>query len=63
MLIVRQHELCPAHPDGLHHECMEAERRCVYCGALLRVKPCNGCGRFLSNKELRENASRCDRCF
>jgi DNA-directed RNA polymerase subunit RPC12/RpoP len=61
-------ELCRQHPtDGETHECMAGEMRCVYCGARLWPYQCNGCGRFLTAKQMHEAATtdgiwRCEEC-
>lgn len=45
---VRAYDACPSHPhEGLGHDCMDGEMRCVYCGKPLEPRNCNGCGRFL----------------
>ena len=53
---------CPSHPEDGKHECLPAEMRCAYCGHRIHSYPCNGCGRFLTAREMHENESRCDRC-
>jgi hypothetical protein len=49
------------------HECLAAEMRCAYCGVRLAPYPCNGCGRFLTAKQMHEAGVdgepwRCDDC-
>lgn len=55
---------CDASPDEMQqtHECVSGERRCAYCGVALHPYPCNGCGQFLTAREMHENGSRCDEC-
>lgn len=55
---------CPSHPepDG-NHECLEKEMRCAYCGERIEPYPCNGCGRFLTVKQMHDiDPARCDKC-
>lgn len=65
---VHQLDTCPSHPeDGERHECMETEMRCAYCGVRLDPYPCNGCGKFLTAREmsgasLSSEGTRCDEC-
>lgn len=58
---VAAHLPCPSHPEDGAHECLPAEQRCAYCGKRVR-QTCNGCGRFMTTKEIREYESRCERC-
>jgi DNA-directed RNA polymerase subunit RPC12/RpoP len=57
---------CPSHPSALSrsssHECLRDEMRCAYCGHRIHPYPCNGCGKFLTAREMHENESRCDEC-
>jgi len=56
---------CPHAPDGAPngwHEPMAGEMRCVYCDTALAPVNCNGCGRFLSCTEIKDNESRCGDC-
>lgn len=63
-------DVCVMHPiDGLGetHESLAAEMRCAYCGVRLAPYPCNGCGRFLTAKQMHEAATtdgiwRCEDC-
>lgn len=58
---------CSSHPEGGTHECLEAEMRCSYCGVRLAPYPCNGCGRFLTAKQMHtaettDGIWRCEDC-
>jgi hypothetical protein len=59
---------CPHAPDDTdgHHECMEGERRCVWCGYAIEAYPCHGCGKFLTAAEMhsadRDYIHRCRDC-
>jgi hypothetical protein len=53
---------CPMHPEGGSHELMPTELRCVYCSAPLSQPRCNGCDRFLSIAEVRDDQTRCEEC-
>lgn len=44
------------------HECMPDQHRCIHCGLEIRPYGCNGCGRFLSSKELHDGEARCEDC-
>ena len=55
-------EDCSSHPEDGHHECLEREMRCAYCGRRIDPYPCNGCGEFLTAKRMHENQVRCERC-
>ena len=63
-------EICSSYPEGKSegHECMENERRCVYCGVHLWPYPCHGCGHFLTAKRMHDAATgeapsfRCEGC-
>lgn len=59
-------DACSAHPEREMHECMATEMRCVYCGVRLAPYPCNGCGRFLTAKQMHDAAAgeswRCEAC-
>ncbi len=57
-------EDAPLHPfKHMHvHQCMEKERRCVYCGIALHPYPCNGCGEFLTTELMHAEQWRCEDC-
>lgn len=59
-------ERCTAHPEGGTHESLTAEMRCAYCGVRLAPYPCNGCGKFLTAKQMHDAANgenwRCEDC-
>lgn len=68
---IHLHAKCASHPNApgrpntseAQHECLRDEMRCAYCGIRLHPYPCNGCGRFLTAREMHENESRCDDCI
>jgi DNA-directed RNA polymerase subunit RPC12/RpoP len=58
---------CESHPvAGETHECLPTEMRCAYCGHRLDPYPCNGCGKFLTAKQMHAGANgeawRCEEC-
>ncbi len=59
---VKWGDVCPMHPSESSHECMIDERKCVYCGKTIQPYQCNGCGQFLSTKDMHEDCARCESC-
>lgn len=63
-------EVCRSHPGETvddTHECLPNEMRCAYCGQRLAPYPCNGCGRFLTARQMHAAATglepwRCEEC-
>jgi len=59
-------DACTSHPERGTHECLADEMRCAYCGIRLAPYPCNGCGKFLTAKQMHEAADgeawRCEEC-
>ena len=53
----------PSGRTEVTHECMEAERRCVWCAVALDPYPCNGCGQFLAVEKMHAEEWRCDNCM
>lgn len=64
---VKVTEICRSHPDDGEHECLPTEMRCAYCGQRLAPYPCNGCGKFLTAKQMHAASAdgenwRCEAC-
>jgi DNA-directed RNA polymerase subunit RPC12/RpoP len=71
---VRWLDECPSHPDqdkplekvswNTHHECLEKEMRCAYCGKRIDPYPCHGCGKFMTAESMHEDdgTHRCEEC-
>lgn len=59
-------DACASHPEHGTHECLATEMRCAYCGVRLAPYPCNGCGKFLTAKQMNDGANgeswRCEEC-
>ncbi len=68
------HDSCASSPEEVYapagygsprlprHSCAHDRLECVYCGVALRPEQCNGCGRFLSARELADLETRCEEC-